>query len=378
VTGFISKEQPSRPAASPELPFVPPSRSSLAWWLTTRGFCGGERAGQAAMADDQVKETPAASSGAGHDVAAVSAPGTGVSARPGPTGFWGHAGELIRRIRDCDDAMVEAIVVQLSRRRRIFAPLALAVSAVAMLFDGLRLLLSNWRLILVQVLPAMWIWAAMLDLKLHVLHGESFRVIRGPILIPVMLGVVAITMASFFLNAVFAFAIARPGPPKIRPAFTTARSHVGVVLAWGTGVGLLLGFSTVIVVRWGLGWFALSLSIVLGIMMVCYVTVPARLIGVKATRSRRDKFTAAAVGGALGAVVCAPPYLLGRVGILMLGSHTLFFLGIILLCVGGALEAGTEGAVKAVKVSAKLVTGYHSDDEELPEAASDAQRPCPT
>jgi hypothetical protein len=44
-----------------------------------------------------------------------------------------------------------------------------------------------------------------------------------------------------------------------------------------------------------------------------------------------------------------------------------------LLCVGGALEAGTEGAVKAVKVSAKLVTGHPSDDEEVPEAASDAQ-----
>ena len=150
-----------------------------------------------------------------------------------------------------------------------------------------------------------------------------------------------------------------------------------VVLGWGTGVGLLLGFSTVVVVRWGLWWFALSLSIVLGIMMVSYVSVPARLIGVKTTRSRRDKYTAAAVGGALGAVVTSPPYLLGRVGILMLGSHTLFILGIILLCVGGALEAGAEGAVKAVKVSAKLVIGHHSDDEEMPEAASDAQQKSP-
>jgi hypothetical protein len=326
------------------------------------------------MADDQAKGTPAASDGAGQDVAAASTPGTGVPARPAPTGFWGHAGDLIRRIRDGDDAMVEAIVVQLSHRRRILAPLAFAVGAVAMLFDGLRLLLFNWRLTLVQVLPAMWIWAAMLDLKVHVLHGASFREWRGPVLIPVMAGVVAITAASFFLNAVFAFAIARPGPPEIRPAFATARSHAGVVLAWGVGVGLLLGFSTVVVVRWGLWWFALSLSIVLGIMMVSYVAVPARLIGVKATRSRRDKYTAAAVGGALGAVVCAPPYILGRVGILMLGwSHALFILGIILICVGGVLEAGTEGAVKAVKVSAKLVTGQRpDDDEEVPEAASDA------
>jgi hypothetical protein len=28
-------------------------------------------------------------------------------------GLWRHAGELIRRIRDCDDAMMETIVVPL-------------------------------------------------------------------------------------------------------------------------------------------------------------------------------------------------------------------------------------------------------------------------
>src|SRR5271157_5718693 len=322
------------------------------------------------MPDDQVKGTSTSSNGVGHDVAAVSAPGTGVPARPAPTGFWSHAGELIRTIRDGDDAMVEAAVVQLSHRRRILAPLALAVGAVAMLFHGLRLLLSNWRLTLIQILPAMWIWAAMLDLKLHLLHGASFRLIRGPVLIPVMLGVVAITAASFFLNAVFAFAIARPGPPKIRPAFAKARSHARVVLCWGTAVGLLLGFSTVVVVRWGLWWFALSLSIVLGIMMVCYVAVPARLIGVKTTRSRRDKLTATAVGGALGAVVCTPPYLLARVGILMLGSKVLFIPGILVLTIGATLQAGATGAVKTVKMSAKLAAPDHPRPLDL--AVADA------
>jgi hypothetical protein len=94
--------------------------------------------------------------------------------------------------------MVAAAVVQLSHQRRIFAPLALAVGALAMLFNGLRLLVSNWRLTLIQVLPAMWIWAAMLDLKLHVLHGASFRSWQGPVLVPVTLGIVVITAASFF------------------------------------------------------------------------------------------------------------------------------------------------------------------------------------
>jgi hypothetical protein len=226
-----------------------------------------------------------------------------------------------------------------------------------MLAEGVKLLFSNWRLTLIQVLPAMWIWAAMIDLKAHVLHGKTFYVLRGPVLVPIVLGIAAITAASFFLNAVFAFAIAAPGPPKIRPAFTQARSHLAAVLGSGAAVGLGLGLATTVFTRWGLWWFALSLSIVIAVMMVCYVAVPARLIGMKTTYSKRDKLTATAVGGAIGAVVCTPPYLLGRIGLLMLGSHTLFIPGIILLALGLTLQAGATGAVKAIKMSAKLVSG---------------------
>ena len=92
-----------------------------------------------------------------------------------------------------------------------------------LLFDGLRLLVTNWRLTLVQVLPAVWIWVAMTDLKAHVLHGHSFTVLRGPVLIPIALVIVAITIACFFLNAVFAFAITQSGRPEIRPAVAEAR-----------------------------------------------------------------------------------------------------------------------------------------------------------
>ncbi len=88
---------------------------------------------------------------------------------------------LVRAIREGDDASIEAAVLRLSRRRRWLAPLALTVSALVLLLDGLKLVFSNWRLTLLQALPAMWIWLAMLDLKLHVLHGRSFHVIRGPL-----------------------------------------------------------------------------------------------------------------------------------------------------------------------------------------------------
>lgn len=268
---------------------------------------------------------------------------------------WSAQGRrFIRAIRESDEAQLEAAVLELSRSRRLLAPLALAVGAFAMLFDGLKLLVTNWRLTLVQVLPAMWIWAAMIDLKAHLLHGDSLHVLRGPVLIPVVLAITAITAASFYLNAVFAFAIVQPGRPEIRPAFTQARSHLGVVLGSGAAVGVGLGLSTAVFTRWGNWWFAISLSVVIAVMMVCYVAVPARLIGVKPSYSKRDKLTATVVGGAIGAVVCTPPYLLGRIGLIMLGSHTLFIPGVILIAVGLTLQAGATGAVKTIKMSAKL------------------------
>jgi hypothetical protein len=266
--------------------------------------------------------------------------------------------QLARAIQDSDEAAVQDAMVRLSRSRRYLAPVALAVGGVIMLFLGVKLLFTSWRLTLIQVLPALWIWAAIYDLKVHVLYGRSHRVLTGPVSVLLVLAVAAVTAAGFFLNAVFGFAIAGPGPPPvIRRAFHEARAHLTVILAWGAAVGLCLGVATIVVPRWGLWWFAISLSIVIGVMMVCYVAVPARLIGVKSTHSRRDKLAAAAVGGFIGAVVCTPGYILGRVGILMLGSSALLVPGIIVLAVGLAWEAGTTSAVKAVKMSAKFIAG---------------------
>jgi hypothetical protein len=258
------------------------------------------------------------------------------------------------------------MILRVSRTRPWLAPLALAIGAFAMLFDGVKLLFTNWRLTLVQVLPAMWIWGAMYDLKVHVLRGKEFADLSGPtMVISLVIGITVITAACFYLNAVFAFAIVQPGRPQIRPAFTQVRPHLLIVLGSGAIVGLLLGLSVIGAPRWGgLFWFAFSLSIVIGIMMVFYVAVPARLIGIKPVQSKRDKLTASAVGGAVGAMICTPPYALGRVGLIMLGSSTLFPLGVILFAVGVTLQAGATGAVKTIKMSAKLVGGRGPADRQ--------------
>ena len=265
-------------------------------------------------------------------------------------------------IREGDEDRVEQAVLQLAATRKIFAPLALIVGAFVMLFSALRLLVTNWRLMLVEALPALLIWAVTLDLKAHVLHGKEFNVIRGPIVVVLFALAVLVTIAAFVLNAAFAFAISQPGSPDLTAGFRQARRHARAIIGWGTVIGLALGFAAILVPRWGLRWFALTLGTVLAVMMLCYVAVPARIVGVQTAKpadmqGRRDKLAATALAGLVGAIICTPPYVISRVGEGFLGHASLFALGVALIVIGLTLEAGATGAVKAIKVSAKLLAG---------------------
>ena len=85
--------------------------------------------------------------------------------------------------------------------------------------------------------------------------------------------------------------------------------------------------------------------------------VPSRLIGATPPKqSKRDKLAGTAVGGALSATVCTRPYLLRRLGILMVGSSAgvVFVLGLLALALGITLQAGATGAVRAIKMTATL------------------------
>jgi hypothetical protein len=267
--------------------------------------------------------------------------------------FGSRISDFVDAIKDADEARIEEAIVRMSESHVLFRPLAFAISAFVLLFDSLRLILTNWRLLLIQLLPALWIWLAMAILRAYVLYDQDLDEIYGLQIIPVFVLVIAITIASFFLNATFAFAIMRPGAP-IRPAFAEARSHLGQIVSYGFVVGFLLGIATTVAPRWGSPGFSIFLGAVIGLMMVAYVAVPARIIGAKPTYSRRERMMTTVVSGVLGVTVSLPPYLLGRLGFLMLGSDVLRIPGIILVAIGVTLEAGATGAVRAIKLSAGL------------------------
>lgn len=275
---------------------------------------------------------------------------------------------FIGAIRSGDAEKVEEAVVALSRLRPAYAPLAFLVGAFAMLFDGVKLLVLNWRLGIVEALPAMWVWLAMLDLRVHMFGGRGARTLKGAALIASVGLVALVTMAAFFLNGVFAFALAAPGPPLVRPAAAQARSSAVPLLGWGLLEGIGLGVATLVSGRWGKGWFVLATGSMIGVVMFSYVAIPSRILGLGASErsySRRDRVIAAVIAGILGTLVCTPPYMLGRLGIALLGVQPLVVPAVILLVIGFGMQAGASGSVRAIKMSTKLARvagGPHSSE----------------
>ena len=127
-------------------------------------------------------------------------------------------------------------------------------------------------------------------------------------------------------------------------------------MTWGLVVGSALAFATVVVPRIADAWvFNLVLSVVLGVMLISFVAVPARIIGVKKQKlPPREALSGAAVSGAVSALAMTPGFLLSRVGLILLGFQHLHIIGFAMLSIGTALYAAGMSSVKAVTLTMKL------------------------
>lgn len=263
---------------------------------------------------------------------------------------------LVRAVSSADPEAIDAAVVQLGRSRRYLAPLGWAAGTVGLMLGGVKLLIVNWRLSLLELVPAACIWLTTWDLKQHFLYGTPFEQLNGLVLAILWLVVVLFTILSLACNTVFAFAIDGPPPPRITPAARQARGVTGGILGWGMVLGVLLACAVVIVPRVvGLWMYGMILSGVLAIMMTAFVAVPARLIGLRrGHRTLKQKIGGYAVGGVLSAVAVAPGYIVSRLGLILLGLAGWRIVGFVLLTTGTALFAGGLSAARAVKLGSKL------------------------
>jgi len=263
--------------------------------------------------------------------------------------------QLARAVADADPREIESTAEQLGTSRRYLAPVAWAAGAIVLLFRGLKLLLLNWRLTLVELVPAAWVWLVMWDLKHHGLRGDAFRQpsIGGVILLVAL--TIAASTAAFWCNTVFGFAITHP-QPRIAPAMRQATRHLPRIVLAGIGMGVVLAVGAVFVPRIDSRWLYVVASTALySLMLISFVAIPARILGVKKQKlAPKQAIGSWTIGGALSAVAMTPGFVLDRIGLILLGVPGLHVLGLVLLSIGTALYAAGMSSVKAVKLSMKL------------------------
>lgn len=264
---------------------------------------------------------------------------------------------LAMAVADTDPEKIEATAQQLGSRRSYLAPIAWAAGSLVLLARGVTLLLTNWRLTLIQLLPAALIWAAMYDLKVHALYDAQFRTLSLQWVTVGTILLIAACVASFWCNTVFAYAIDST-PPHIRPAVAATRRRLVPIFAAGVLGGLLLSFATLYFPRFGRPWLFDGILLgVIGLLIVAFVAVPARIIE-RRTRKLppREAMGRTMVGWLVSIVAMTPGFLLDRTGLIMMGIPGLRILGFLVLSIGTALYAAGMSSVKAVKMSIKLGT----------------------
>jgi hypothetical protein len=262
-----------------------------------------------------------------------------------------------KAVADADPAQIEATAKQLGESRRYLAPVAWAAGAMVLLVRGIKLLLLNWRLSLIELVPAVWVWVVMWDLKQHALRTDAFRDITIGGVILVGLISIAASVAAFWCNTVFGFAITHTRP-RIAPAARQATRYMGRIVVAGIVMGVVLAIGAVAIPRIDSRVAYLAAAGALyALMLISFVAVPARIVGAKKQRLRpKEAVGRWTLGGALSAVAMTPGFVLDRVGLILLGVPNLHVVGFVLLSIGTALYAAGMSSVKAVKLSMKLET----------------------
>jgi len=261
-----------------------------------------------------------------------------------------------RAVADADPVEIESTARRLGESRTYLAPVAWAAGAIVLLIRGIKLLFLNWRLSLIELVPAVWLWLVLWDLKQHTLRGEAFRQITagGTLLLFVLCA--AVSIASFWCNTVFAFAISDPPPPRIAPAARKAKPHLARIVRAGILMGAILAIGAGVVPRLDATWlYLIAIGGLYALMLISFVAVPARILGVKKSKlPPRQAIGSWTIGGALSAVAMTPGFVLDRLGLIMLGIPQLRIPGFLLLSIGTALYAAGMSSVKAVKLSMKF------------------------
>jgi hypothetical protein len=273
--------------------------------------------------------------------------------------------DVVNAVADADPDEIETAARRLGSTRSYLAPVAWVAGMLVLVVRGIKLLLTNWRLLALEIVPATWVWVTLWDLRREGLRAPPLQhVTVGEVVLAVSVAA-ASSIAALWCNCVFGFAVSQR-PTRVRPAIRKTWPHRWrlVVAGFVVGAGIAAGFAAI--PRLDSLWVYLgAVWAMYGIMLTALVWMPAWVIGIQ-----RHKFGPIetvqrwVTGWALAAVAITPGFLVARFGDLLIGvSHrpSVEVLGYVVLTLGAVLYIAGVSSVKAVTLSMKL---------EIPESES--------
>jgi len=257
----------------------------------------------------------------------------------------------VAAVRSTDPAQVESALAQLSGTRRWLTPLAYAAGTVAIVFDGVALLLRHWQLTLLQIVPACWIWVMTWNLKNHFLSNRHLPASIGPVM---ALALLLAAQVAYWCNATFAYTMLQGDTTSIRAAFGEARPHWRMVGGLALATGCVQAAIWLLMPYMRLRWFWIALLVMFVVQIYLFIAIPSWLLAVEKAGSGRDRMMRSLTTGVLSGVASTPGFLFNRIGLLLLGVGSLYWVGIVVVSIGAVLHVTASSSVRVVKMSVRL------------------------
>ena len=283
-------------------------------------------------------------SGANHAVSQA-------AGRPAPRqSRWRSLVRAAAAVRSTDPATVESALTDLARRGRWLKPLAYAAGTVAVVFDGVLLLIRHWRLTLLQLVPAAWVWIMSWNLRNHMLASSRVSTASS---IAIAVAVLVTAQTAYWCNATFGYTMVQGEQTDIRAAFAEARPHWRLVGGLALLTGAVQASIALAIPHWQVRWLWVALLVMFIVQIYLFVAIPSWLLGVRKTGTRRDRTVQSLTTGVLSGVAATPGFLLNRIGLLLLGT-SLFWIGVAVVSIGAVLHVTASSSVRVVRLSLRL------------------------
>jgi len=262
---------------------------------------------------------------------------------------------LVRAIVRADEDAIQIAALNLGNHATWLAPFAWAASGIGFAVTGVIFLARHWQLVLFEIPPAGWVWLATWNLKSHIIEGStvhhhSFQV-EVLLVIVLYLG----TILAFWCNVVFGFAVTQSGSIRIRDAIRDSRTAIRPVIIAGLAVGTPIAIVSSVASKFGSFWYLVILTGATVIMIFTFVFVPARVLGAeKQKMDVKGRLGYWFISGVMSAMAVGPGFIIARIGLLMIGFHSLRIPGFFTMTIGAGLYAAGMSSVKALKLTARL------------------------